>query len=256
MKPLRLYWWNQSTNFGDLLSPVIVHKMCNRQIIHSWPSKCELAAVGSIGTHLFLNYSGYIWGSGIIRSWEKTQPLLKARHCLYRGKISRKILCGENSNVPLGDPALLVSKFSDPVKKPELDIGIIPHMSEINHGLLHKFLKLGCTIINPLDTVNRVIETLKRCSVILSSSLHGLIVADSFDIPNTHIVFDHPPDNSDKYEDYYSAFSLHDEPVKAADINSVQSIYDYCSNWTDKDIETVQDRIIKSFPKELGVPHE
>jgi hypothetical protein len=71
-----------------------------------------------------------------------------------------------------------------------------------------------------IDVTGEPLEVLKKiaaCETILSSSLHGLVIADSFHIPNLCIlqgreVYDAPF----KYEDYYSAYNKAWNPVDFA----------------------------------------
>ena len=45
--------------------------------------------------------------------------------------------------------------------------------------------------------------------MVLSSSLHGLVAADSFGVPNRHIVLSHKPKGDGfKFDDYYSAYGV------------------------------------------------
>jgi pyruvyltransferase len=58
-----------------------------------------------------------------------------------------------------------------------------------------------------------VLTEIAQCRCILSSSLHGLIAADSFHIPNLHIVFsDRPLGDGYKFDDYYSAYGVQHSP--------------------------------------------
>ena len=58
------------------------------------------------------------------------------------------------------------------------------------------------------------IDNLTKCERVLSSSLHGLIISDSFGIPNMRIVLSDSVIGGDyKFSDYYSAYGL-ESPLK------------------------------------------
>lgn len=67
-----------------------------------------------------------------------------------------------------------------------------------------------------MQSPEKVIKQIKQCKYIASSSLHGLIIADAYHIPNIRIVdydtFAYPACNY-KFEDYYSALGLEDNFV-------------------------------------------
>ena len=67
--------------------------------------------------------------------------------------------------------------------------------------------------INVKDDPIAVLTEIAQCRCVLSSSLHGLIAADSFHIPNLHIVFsDRPLGDGYKFDDYYSAYGVQHSP--------------------------------------------
>ena len=60
-------------------------------------------------------------------------------------------------------------------------------------------------LICPLDNVKNVATKISGCTVVFSSSLHGLILADSYGIPNAHIIITNKlQGDTYKFEDYYS----------------------------------------------------
>lgn len=69
------------------------------------------------------------------------------------------------------------------------------------------------------------------CKCILSSSLHGLIVADSFNIPNRWISLSESSlleKQNFKYLDYYSSMDVYDEePLNLNDVDLTPSFCDY-----------------------------
>ena len=71
----------------------------------------------------------------------------------------------------------------------------------------------GSKFINVKDNPLQVVKEIAKCRYVLSSSLHGLIVADSFHIPNMYLVFgDRLLGDGYKFDDYYSAYGITQKP--------------------------------------------
>ncbi|GLQ53654.1 hypothetical protein GCM10010862_09130 [Devosia nitrariae] len=66
------------------------------------------------------------------------------------------------------------------------------------------------SIINPARSWNRVVEEIASCEFVISSSLHGLVVADAYGIPSIYVRVGER-EGLLKYEDYYAGTgrSLH-----------------------------------------------
>ena len=95
-----------------------------------------------------------------------------------------------------------------------------------------------------------------QCKFILSSALHGLICADSLNIPNKHIILGNDVIGGEyKFKDYYSVFKDVDyHPVYLKDtIITDSDIWKYQSEYTitTKEIESICENLIRAFPKNL-----
>src|SRR5690606_32571185 len=98
--------------------------------------------------------------------------------------------------------------------------------------------------------VSDVLSEVLQCDFILSSSMHGLIIADAFSIPNRRIQFSSGIISDLKFDDYYSALNLSSpQPVTPEAIIKAglsHPIFKEC--YQRPGIETVKDELIKSFP--------
>ena len=88
-------------------------------------------------------------------------------------------------------------------------MGIIPHYRDQNQAAVRELANhFDKTVVidvlaDPMETLNQIAE----CELIISSSLHGLIVADAMGIPNRHVFFsDNVTGNGFKFRDYNSVF--------------------------------------------------
>lgn len=127
-------------------------------------------------------------------------------------------------NAVLGDPGLLASYLIDKDKiEKKYKLGIIPHYVDKAHEALDKQLKnvKNSKVIDVQNNPYSVLQEIAECEVIVSSSLHGLIVADSLGIPNQWCVFsDKLKGGEFKFRDYYSVYENISEP-KPIDYNQV-----------------------------------
>lgn len=227
-KSVPLYAWTGHINFGDILIFDLFNKL-NISYHLCTLSKCKLITIGSI-LHNFLlskkniysNKKLHCWGSGFISndevvlqkligpfSWEFNRTIeFHALRGLYTQTLVEKIL-NKKITVALGDPGILINRvFPHEVNK-RYDVGIILHWKESIENIKNKISLKDYTVkyISPMQPPSIVINEIKQCNCILSSSLHGLIVADSFGIPNRHIQVTDKVEGGDfKFKDYYSAY--------------------------------------------------
>jgi hypothetical protein len=173
-----------------------------------------------------------VLGSGFM-NWSdeyKIKYLRKMDFQIVRGKLTENYIRKNNllkSNILLGDLGLLCPYMVKEIVK-KYKLGIIPHYDDLNSSAIYDiYKKYGkkCIIINVQNNVDMVITQITECENIISSSLHGLIVADSFNIPN--LWFENPlkyipMESKDlgrfKYMDYYSIYGIEDiEPRNILD---------------------------------------
>lgn len=131
-----------------------------------------------------------IWGSGLI---DGDLPPYQAEIYAVRGPKTRERLLEQGIDCPevYGDPALLLPLYYRPsVKIKKYKLGIVPHYTEYYSPILEKFQEdADVIVINVFDYKKWTdfIEQICSCEVIASSSLHGLIVAEAYTIPNVWI---------------------------------------------------------------------
>ncbi len=105
-----------------------------------------------------------------------------------RGALSRDAL-GAQHTLPLGDPGLFAAAMlpGRPVRK---GIGIVPHYIDKPAPMVAALSQLpGVRIIDVKAGGMEVVAQIAQCAVVLSSSLHGLVVADALGLPNHRLQF-------------------------------------------------------------------
>lgn len=218
-KPIRLFYFQSKSglpNFGDELSPEVVRYVTGREVVRTGRMTCDLTGIGSIldryflpqgrlvaGVRAALGRPVRVWGSGIIKKREKLHLALMP--LALRGVLTRDIL-GAPQSTPLGDPGLFAAAM---LGRPgaRRDIGIVPHYNNKADPMVAALSRLpGVRILDVERDGVEVCHDIRQCAVILSSSLHGLIVADAFGIPNWRLGFERQLKGGDfKFKDYASA---------------------------------------------------
>jgi pyruvyltransferase len=200
-----LYWWfdnNWKTNFGDIVSPIVVEKISGKKVVHA--SKVvgnRLVAGGSVLNHARSGDS--IWGTGSHYAHGTCKQGVNI--CAIRGPLTKKVLekSGYNPKKIYGDPAyLLPHLFKTDVEK-EYNIGILPHFMDYE-DVKQRISVLDVNIIDIMSGVKNVIKEVNKCNYIFSSSLHGIIVGEVYGIPTCWVRFsDKVASKEFKFQDYY-----------------------------------------------------
>lgn len=145
----------------------------------------------------------HVWGTGLIRADSPTLWPQKMIICATRGALSAKAL---NVDVPHGDPGILANLLLDHQPAKRAAVGFVPHHADAD-DFQHLRLPKGWALIDPRQPVLDVVEAIAATELVVSSSLHGLIVADSFGIPCVRAWTTRPPSGSRdfKFDDHASA---------------------------------------------------
>jgi hypothetical protein len=94
-----------------------------------------------------------------------------------------------------------------------------------------------------------VISQIAQCNSILSSSLHGLITADSLRIPNIRIEISTAIRGGDwKFNDYYSAFGIEPLKIQASTLASAEELRPHLQQYNRPRLDEIKDTLYKSFP--------
>ncbi|MCP4282907.1 MAG: polysaccharide pyruvyl transferase family protein, partial [Gammaproteobacteria bacterium] len=154
-----------------------------------------------IGSHLAMacaDLNAVVWGAGFISA---DVPITGRPAVLHAVR-------GWNSAQRLGDAALLLPRLYTPAPSPRrYPLGIIPHFREWGEPFFEA--ARGWDDVQMIDInggIDEVVDQIASCDCILSSSLHGIICADSYGIPALWIRFsDKPVGDGFKFRDYFSS---------------------------------------------------
>jgi len=282
-KTKNIWWWQADShcNFGDELTPYIItklfdvkiHKAYNETLYLNSKEKIislfyrSLKKIGIpivyrpkvyfiIGSIIrFATPNSIIWGSGIIA---RNDIVEQSKVLAVRGYETIKRLKELRIKAPnvVGDPALLLPltyKPTNSLKKYKL--GIIPHY--VDYKLVQDVIIEKDILVIDLATNNieDVIEKIYSCEFTISSSLHGLIVSQAYNIPSLWFQFSNNLSGDNiKFYDYFSSVDInYYDPFtmdQIPDLNSVSAFFDrYKSiNQINNNLLTIQKELLKAAP--------
>jgi pyruvyltransferase len=209
----RLPVGHRLNNFGDLLGPLVVSKILARHGISPSQGRreCTLFSVGSV-LH-FAHDDDVVWGSGV-NGKMPTESYLFHRLDVraVRGPLTRDFLQSRGIVVPVtfGDPALLLPRLAPElfaaVRRDEHAVTVVPNFNDFPAYLAEP------DVLDPRAPLDACLRRIAGSRLVVGSSLHGIVVAESLGIPARVIAseVEHPF----KYLDYYRGTGRHD--VEAA----------------------------------------
>lgn len=212
---IRTWYFSHIVNVGDLVGPYLIEKITGKRIVPSiFGLREHIISVGSIFSQA--NDNSYIWGSGLISKDESIYISNSAKIAMVRGQLTKKELESRGldmSAVALLDPASLLPKFYSPKINKKYKVGVVPHY--VDYEKFNKqHIDKDVVIIDVKQSVEAFVDKLLECELVISSSLHGLIISDSYGIPNVWVATHNKLSGDDfKYYDYFSNFEI-DAPRK------------------------------------------
>ena len=245
-----IYFQHKSNygNFGDELSKYITENLIDKKkykLVYNQPNKdLNIICIGSY-IHRAVN-DCFVYGSGVrtVANLKRSLNLDKLNICAVRGYFTRELLLQENFDVPeiYGDPALLLPLFYKPTIIPQLKekIGLVPHKSNYKE-YKNNIDKVVFFLIDPTDKWENVINSIVSCKSVVSSSLHGLVCSDAYNIPNLWIDEFELKEGDFKFKDYFSS--------QKRQYTKIQSLQDYDSSLLYNDGNQVDlEKLVKAFP--------
>lgn len=246
-KPLDLFWWSPRrdaqlayrelkggpstwirmrlnggdalTNFGDELSPLVLRYVTGRAVRWAPADRAEVISVGSILEYVNKRTSNqpWIWGTGMRTEPDpKDLPKIAADHgriLAVRGPLSRESL-RLPPELPIGDPGVFAPEIARLAGLKRSGTLFIPHFrtwaTASGRSFLRQAKTLGYKIANPSLHPMEMMSLIARADFVLSSSLHGVIVAHALGIPVQLVSIPVSGRNEPifKYNDYFNSIGI------------------------------------------------
>ena len=213
-------YWSRSkavkANWGDKLTPVLIHGLTGLPVAHvddilGWQDRQVFRIIGSGLSTIKPNQ--VVWGMGFIDG-TTSAPNNPGPIYAVRGPKSRRRLLEAGIGCPevYGDPAILYPLIYWPKIEVSHEFGVIQHCREVDVIPPPK-VSSGKSVIN-IDVrsdINKFVDQILSCRVIISSSLHGIICAHSYGIPAFWVkASDLPVGDDFKFYDYFSSLGISD----------------------------------------------
>lgn len=256
---IRLHWYNSKPNFGDALAADVVRMVSGRDVVWADPLTCDLFSTGSLYDFIQKRaLSGqpgaHVWGSGTLGPMK--HPFWRGiRIHAQRGPLTRLTTFSRCSTH--GDPGLLYPMlYGESISVTEEAV-FIPHRRHVGQAIsmFEQYPASGLRIVDPRTEDHRsVARAIVGSRLVFSSSLHGLILADAFAVPNIWVM----PRNIHrwpywKFIDYFLSIRRPlTKPICMHQIvESLHKPVDFDKRLFAR-IEKRQKRLLHAFPKRLG----
>jgi pyruvyltransferase len=241
------YWWHERDNFGDKLTPYLIEKIGKKQAVWVCPgTPVETNFVcGSVLTHN--TTYGIVWGSGLIANEKPNHKPKEIR--AVRGMLTYQRFLDAGIECPpvFGDPGLVLPLVYRPRVEKRYKLGLVPHWSDQYQVFENYGSEPDVLVVNICDSVERVIDQINQCERIVSSSLHGLVVADAYGIPSQWAVFNGVVHGRPfKFFDYWSGVGIRSYP--ALDLKKKMPVQEILARVEYRPIKANIDRLMEACP--------
>lgn len=199
---MKVCHWKGCQNVGDTLTPVLLDWLNIAYELVPVTSPGKLLGCGSLIQ--WAQPNDIVWGAGFIAQ-NPFVPPSGLQVLAVRGKLSERQL-GRSVGV-YGDPALLLPRLYRPLIAKRHRIGVIPHYAELDEPLFDpkRLQQEGKHRIFVGLPWKSFIDEILACETIVSSSLHGLIIAEAYGLPAQWVKpSDKVVGDGFKFHDYYS----------------------------------------------------
>ena len=179
------YWFRKHSNFGDKLSPLLLRMLTGFEPVWVQPKfPAKILGLGSIVESVAPG--DLVVGAGLIKDAPHGLPK-GVKVLAVRGPLTAERLGLDPERVAFGDPGLLAAEaFGVTRTKDPNGIVVIPHFRHkeaAGEALRRVSNPKDITIIDVQQDPVQVVQKISRARVCVSTSLHGIIIAESLGIP-------------------------------------------------------------------------
>jgi pyruvyltransferase len=258
-RALKVYWWNEEPNFGDAMTPLLLSRLFGLEVTWAPMEHADLTAAGSVIQWITPARKDpdnpiHVWGSGYIFPDEPPPAPGTAVYHAVRGPESARL-----SNLPagtvFGDPGLLAGQVFERRPARRHTVGVVPHLWHRSDPIVAQLAaENNLRVIDVTERPESVIQAIAACDFIFSTSLHGLVIADSFAIPNLWLQMSPGLFGGRwKFDDYYAAFGLSLAPVPlTAGFDVQHNIEEVTSTYLRPHRADITRRLFDAFPASLA----
>lgn len=234
-KYIRVKYFKAVKNWGDILNVYLIENVTGMKVLHHpLGYKPHLLGIGSVIASA--NSKSVIWGSGLMYEKQTPKSIPLSIHSV-RGPKTKDRLESLGINVPevYGDPCVILKKYFNPKNiEKKYKLGVIPHYVDKDNENLDVLLSHeDVKFIDIQQEIEPFLVELLECENIASSSLHGMIASDTYNIPNCRLIFgDGVVGGSFKFDDYHLGIGVSEYNVidmNIADVSDIDGIISKCT---------------------------
>ena len=202
--------------------------MINANMVINFTDRPIYSVVGSVLQWARFKRT-HIWGSGFLQGGQGFRTAPERIHAV-RGPLSREVCLRQGVACPpiYGDPAVFVFKAITGIKRTEeFKLGVIPHYVDAPDPRIDRLRRIDSVlVIDVMRPIAEVVSAVSRCRAVVSSSLHGLILADCLSIPSRWIKLSTPATRDGfKFLDYFKSIGRNeDRPLELTDSTDVRRL--------------------------------
>tara|TARA_R100000935_G_scaffold34072_2_gene54644 strand:+ start:1127 stop:3007 length:1881 start_codon:yes stop_codon:yes gene_type:complete len=219
LAPIRLSYYLRVKNAGDRLNANIVSAVSKRNTyyVRDKTNPFLLPSGSILGS---ARKNTWVWGAGLMHPQIGLGAAKPENISLLRGKRSYEALRKSGvqlEDIPLGDPLFLAPKLLGVTRSNVVRhrVGIMAHYADRQTNLIQNLLENADVVdLNVHDDPLVLLKQMATCDHVLSSCLHGIILADALNIPSRWIQTD-TKFSGDGFE-FSDWFSLCREPQNSA----------------------------------------
>lgn len=195
---MKLFYFtsDKPVNLGDALSPVILENFTeHKSELASSDESGKLLLVGSLLD--IVKDNDTICGIGSNKPNFTLEANDTMRFISVRGPLTRFQIKGADVPKNYGDPALLLPLMYFPKIEKKKKTGIIPHYVDKKYFTKDQ-------IIDIEQDYKTFVDQILECDEIISSSLHGIIIAEAYGIKTKWVMYGDKIEGGEfKYQDYF-----------------------------------------------------
>lgn len=257
-----LFWgWYEPYNFGDWIGPYLFLKITGKLPMYSSRRiafrQNSFFSVGSVLRDFESQDKITVWGSGIISKANVFARPLKI--FAVRGPYTKRRCDELGFQCPetYGDPAILMPRFYTPTvsKGMNYKLGIIPHFMDLEIAKALYSEIDNVSIIDVTQPIESVIDSIFECEYTISSSLHGLIVSQTYGIPSawghfSKIHLDGEGGSGIKFHDYLDSASQKFDvrPFYLFTKKEPEEIISYVKDFPKPNTASLEDKLLEVCP--------
>jgi pyruvyltransferase len=182
---MRIFAFKNKRNVGDTLTLPLVRYILPDVTFTQAKEKDrgKLVGVGSILNNV--RRGDAVWGTGAMFANETVEGAANVRFLAVRGKLSEGVVTRSGGIVSgvTGDPALLLPRLYSPAPQKRFKVGVIPHFIDYATVGRNFGWEPSRALIDPFLPWQEFVVRVLECERIVSSSLHGLVIAEAYGIP-------------------------------------------------------------------------